>query len=720
MDGFLEDQLADTKEAFKNAHEAGNKEAAQALAQRIFELETKVGELKKAEQESTTTQTGWKSPAAAAGVGATVGAVANPLRGAVHDIVTPTAPKAAPVSTGPAPGTFGGEDWTKSLTGVDVPGAQMNKGSLQTGQRMAETVGRNGPLAGGSISPGGILLGPEIGAKPPVVAPVSPLQRTADTSKSLLKDFVADHQPTRPMDIVKGGSRGALTGATLADMPQQLTQGNYGTAASDFGVAAGNILHGLSRTPKGKALGALLGLGSGVTRAYQGMNELMPPEQKAQGGLVGLATGGQPEFGEARAYEPSYSEKIRDYAAKFMSPEQADVLFGGPRANVLDEFNPIGMTLRTPGVIADAAKGFYDAAKEGEYLKGMGNYLTGAINVAPMIKPGAQVTKTAIRELGPKAADLAENYLAKIGGIQYAVPPGVKKKFSEAIEPYIGTHSFHPTIVDKTKLDLNADRMAGPEAAYLQEISQPHKDSGWIFANDSLGAANKLYNIGKDGNTLITGLLGSPTQLKTNRSVFGEIADEYFKAIKEGKMSPELQAKIEARLPTLTHGADKIQTFPDKFDIRDRDAFNEMAKGFHQRGHLADIMGGKGVSQGLPRGAGKIIPYDDILMRNTEQSLLEAPTHSVGSRFFTVGDKPPEYRPDLHNAFDYANFGKIMSDSFGYAPKEFAYPDEIARIKASLAARGMGREVTAMDLMRNTIKQPITEKLWRNAQDAGF
>ena len=357
-----------------------------------------------------------------------------------------------------------------------------------------------------------------------------------------------------------------------------------------------------------------------------------------------------------------------------------------------------------------------------------------AASVLPFMGgPAKAVGKSAAKNLGPRAADMTENYLSKIGGVQYAVPPGKQstfaqptplkskpQKFSEAIEPFIGTHSLHPTIVDKTKLDLAAGRMAGPEAPYLQEISQPHKESGWIFANDSLNAASKLYNMGKDNKTLVTGLLGSPTQLKTNRSVFGEIADEYFKAIKEGKMTPELQAKIQARLPTLTHGKENLQTFPTQFDIRDRDAFNEMSKGFHQRGHLADIMGGKGVSQGLPRGTAKIIPYEDILMRNTEESLLGAPTHSIGSRLFTVGSKPPEYRPDLHNAFDYANFGELKSGHFGYVPKEVGYPDEIARIKANLASRGIGRDITAMDLMRNTINQPITEQMWRRAQAEGY
>ena len=135
----------------------------------------------------------------------------------------------------------------------------------------------------------------------------------------------------------------------------------------------------------------MLGLGSGALRGYQGVKELTgePEEQKATGGLVHLAEGGQPEFGEARAYEPSYSEKIRDYAAQHIGREHANRLFGGANARPEDNFNPIAMAAQTPGVIADAASGFVKAGKEGDYLGGMGNYLMGAMNVAPMIKPGA-------------------------------------------------------------------------------------------------------------------------------------------------------------------------------------------------------------------------------------------------------------------------------------------------------------------------------------------
>lgn len=602
--------------------------------------------------------------------------------------------------------------------------------------------GENPLIRGTNISsatPSGIMVPPEANM-PPKAAPVSKPQGIINKAKVQVPKVinaldVIPHGTSFAAQAFRGAGRtlaGAGAGFQGADAYNRFQAGDYPGAAIS-GIGAVGSAASLIPTPYTRVLGTGVGLGAEALNSYidylkKQASERGPVVQEeqpgvnnpmAQGGLVHLAKGGQPEFGEARAYEPSYSERIRDFAAQYMSPERADILFGGPRAQTIDKINPIGMALQTPGTIADAAKGFVERSKEGNYPAAMGNYAVGALNALPLVKPVGQVAKTAARELGPKAANMVEDYLGKIGGIQYAVPPKTQK-FSEAIEPFIDTHSIHPTIVDKTKLDLAAKRMAGPEAPYLQEISQPHKESGWIFANDSMGAASKLYNMGKDGDTLITGLLGSPTQLKTNRSVFGELADEYFKAIKEGRMTPELQAKIEARLPTLTHGKEKTQTFPTKFDIRDREAFNEMAKGFHQRGHLADIMSGKGVSQGLPRGTGKIIPYDEILMRNTEQSLLEAPTHSIGSRLFTVGSKPPEYRPDLHNAFDYANFGDIKSGNFGFVPKEIAYPDEIARMKAKLAAKGIGREITAMDLMRNTIKQPITEKYWRNVQAAGF
>jgi hypothetical protein len=295
---LLEDQIEEAQAAFVAAHEAKDKEGAQVLADHLRDLQAQKVSVDTATQESSRAGTDLRNPLIASGAGALVGATVNPVRGAIHNIITPQEVKPPPKMTAPAPSAMGpkmgGENWTHTLTGVNVPGSQMNKESLDTAQRMAQTVSRTGPLAGGTITEGGIMLGPEIGAKPPKPAPLIPrtLSQAKQSGKNVLTGLVADAQPMTPFSVVKGATRGALTGAALADAPQQALQGNYGTAAADVGIGAGNIMHGLARTRKGKAIGSLLGIGSGATRAVQGVNELMPEEQKAEGGLVHLAGGG--------------------------------------------------------------------------------------------------------------------------------------------------------------------------------------------------------------------------------------------------------------------------------------------------------------------------------------------------------------------------------------------------------------------------------------------
>jgi hypothetical protein len=242
---------------------------------------------------------------------------------------------------------------------------------------------------------------------------------------------------------------GGGAGYQAVDAYNRFQQGDYPGAAIS-GVGALSSAASLIPTPVTRVGGAGLGIGAEMLNQYldslkqkanvmgQPQQQQQPMPQMARGGLVHLKKGGEPELGEARAYEPSYSEKIRDYAAKYMSPEQADRLFGGPRASLVDEFNPVGAALRAPGAIADAAKGFVRAGKEGDYLAGMGNYLVGAANVAPVIGPAAR----GAAKLGPKAAEMAENYLTKIGGIQNIVPPAKRAhsqhpKVAQALEEYL-------------------------------------------------------------------------------------------------------------------------------------------------------------------------------------------------------------------------------------------------------------------------------------------
>lgn len=219
------------------------------------------------------------------------------------------------------------------------------------------------------------------------------------------------------------GSQGAQAYNRLAR--PDLTASDVGAGVTNvLGAGAGalSMLPSKYRIPAAIAAQGAAAVANWLDKRNPRNEQEEQPQKFATGGQVD-----QPEFGEARAYEPSYSEKIRDFAAKHIGREHANRLFGGPNARIEDTFNPVSMALQTPGAIADSATGFVKAGQEGDYLGGMGNYLMGAANVAPMIKPGAQVARTAVRELGPKAAGMAEDYLSKIGGIQYAIPKSSAK-----------------------------------------------------------------------------------------------------------------------------------------------------------------------------------------------------------------------------------------------------------------------------------------------------
>lgn len=685
---LLEDQLAEAREAFKNAHEAGNKEAAQALAQRVFQLETQVNDLKKAEQESLESQSSYRNPAVAGGAGAVVGAATNPIRGAIHDVITPTpAPKvAAPIE--PTFGGQGGENWTKALTGVDVPGAQMNKPSLDIGQRMAATVGRGGELAGGSITPGGIMLGPELGAKPPVTPPRTPIQKTADMGTNLLKGFVADHQPTRPMDIVKGGTRGAVTGAALADIPQQVAQGNYGTAASDTGVAVGNILHGLARTPKGRAIGALLGIGSGITRVGQGVNELMPTEQKAEGGPVHMAGGGS--LGNALT--------MTALNAPYVAPTGA-------------------------GIFKNVAKGAYAPAIEDTAGLALAmaplNPLTAALSMMAPSEAGAGSTvdewnarKAAERaaleraqrqyqheefmrkKVGANAPNFLQEYEAKLRG--YAAGGTVLKKLHEVLTPHEGK-TLLATLADRTK--ATGGFQGGPGFINL------HPDYTW--AVDAPGVAKRhmeaVERFGGPNRTLMVPMLMSKEAHKSNRPVFEQIYGDVANRIKTGELTPDQIAAINQRI-----AIEKKADLSKNPGIESPD-FLEFANAFNRRGAIADILGLKKL------GATNLQKHLD---ETIDPALREAPTGAIGPQLFTMTGY--EHAPGLHGGYDIGFRGEKGVDQFIPAEREFVFRD-----LEKQAMEQMGRPMTDYNY-RHVFKehggipnQLIDEALLRGLQEVG-
>ena len=451
-------------------------------------------------------------------------------------------------------------------------------------------------------------------------------------------------------------------------------------------------------------------------KAYQpGMTGILhgttlPPEHHAAGGVIHLAEGGQPELGTAQAYEPSYSEKIRDYAAKHIGREHANRLFGGANARVEDNFNPIAMALQTPGAIADAATGFVKSGQEGDYLGGMGNYLMGAMNVAPMIKPGAQVAKTAMRELGPKAADMAENYLARIGGVQYAVPADTKiMRASEALSPHEGKW-LNTTQSDRMR--STGGDLGGPGFSRFQQTDPAYKDAAWGVGKP--GTATGIVNINKkypEGQAIWSPMIGAETQHHSNQHVHDALVDEFNRQAGLGKLTPELRAEMNAR---LTQYPEYANLFKKGIDVGNPESLKQMGDTFDRRAAISTVLGGKGVGGTK----GQIFDYPGIMQQMTDPMTIGSPTHSVGTRLFSLNNQI-EHRPDLHSAFPYILKGQDQGVAFNPVPKELAIPDWM-----NLVREFKGREPGYMDYTRGlkgkgTPNQFISENYLRSLESAG-
>jgi hypothetical protein len=486
----------------------------------------------------------------------------------------------------------------------------------------------------------------------------------------------------------------ALAGAGLGfqgtDVYNRLQQGDIPGAAIS-GLGAAGSLAAFVPTPITRVGGTAVGVGAELLNQYldrlkkqveamgqpqQPQPQQQPVPQMARGGLVHLKKGGQPELGEARAYEPSYSERIRDYAAKFMSPEQADRLFGGPRASLVDEFNPIGAALRAPGAIADAAKGFVKAGKEGDYLAGMGNYLVGAANVAPVIGPAAR----GAAKLGPKAAEMAENYLTKIGGIQNIVPPGQRPAYQIGASAPTKMSDFLQNHMGKYVVPTQADRMAGvggPSYSANQLELPQYANRAWGSGNQ--GTATGITNLAKDPrfggteNQIFAPLLGDPQMHISNQLAFDAVKDAFYKNQKN--MTPEMRAKINEFMRsggTSLGAKQKFDPIPG-FEIADKGMIEDLGKSFQNRGLI-----GKHAFGGRDVGGTKaqIIPYNQMLLEMQDPTTLGAKTFSVGPRAFNLtGEVENVPRPDLNKAYPIQLMGKDYGVNFEPVPTELALMD---------------------------------------------
>lgn len=547
---------------------------------------------------------------------------------------------------------------------------------------------------------------------------------TADATQ--LADYITALQSQQQTTSAAEPSSEVRTGAALPAIGGALGA-TVGTAAA-VGSKGKNILHALDKlgtTPPPSSTG-YNPRGSSVEESVQNWRTYADAQNEAAKSVrrdselhkkyPGFT---RPNLPHLQPVVPTTGQTILGHAANIGTNKPIAGLTAG--ANALDlaqqirAGNPVQSTVSGLGLLGSAAP----------YIKRLPKPLRGA---------GMAVSAAApiVNRLLDKLTNPPEEEQKAAGGViqHYDVGSSVKagasqvKKYSDIIQHHIGK-MLHPTIVDTTKLDLAAGKMAGNEASNLQNISAPHKAEDWVFANDSMSAAKRLWNVNQrnNGNVVFTGLIGSPYQLKTNRSVFGDLEDEFYKAVAAGRLDPDLLKKYQTALENSTHKSqnEMVKTFPNQFDIRDREAFKENSKLFHQRGALADIIGGSGPT-GVPLGGkkGQIFDWEGVLNASRDPKTIGAPSQSIGTRLFTLNDRPPEYRPDLHNAFDYSLFGKDLKESFNPVNKEVGIPTALETIRQNNIAQGKKPDVTSMHIARNILMQPITEQYVKDVQAAGF
>lgn len=275
------------------------------------------------------------------------------------------------------------------------------------------------------------------------------------------------------------------------------------------------------------------------------------------------------------------------------------------------------------------------------------------------------------------------------------------------------------TQADRTR--VGGGNIGGAAFSAISEADPAYAGKVWGVMDP--GTASRLTNL-TDPETAWTTMLGSSTQLKTNPIVFGKLRRAFLSAMKEGKLSPELAAKINHNLEL---------TFGEGADIRDPKIWQQ-ADTFEKRAALADLMMGQGVAPkkggialgGEKSGKGAIFKPTDILKAETEPSLMhpehggEAPTFAAGPRLFSLAGTH-EQRPDLHPGFPTLLHGKDLGMNVKPTPTEVYLPEWHEAFKKANPTRKPGYYDLALGVKGKGLpSQALHEEYIRHLLREGF
>jgi hypothetical protein len=275
------------------------------------------------------------------------------------------------------------------------------------------------------------------------------------------------------------------------------------------------------------------------------------------------------------------------------------------------------------------------------------------------------------------------------------------------------------TQADRTR--VGGGNIGGAPFSAISEADPAYAGKVWGVMDE--GTAARLKNL-TDPETAWTTMLGSASQLKTNPIVFDKLKRQFIDAMKQGKLSPELEAKINHNLAL---------TFGEGAQIRDPSIWKQ-ADTFEKRGALADLMMGQGITPkkggvalgGEKSGKGVIFKPTDTLIRETEPSLLHTeyggntPTFAAGPRLFKL-EKESVYRPDLHPGFPTLLTGKDLEVNMIPTPTEVYLPEWHKQFKKKNPDRKPGYYDLALGVKGEGLpSQELNDEYIRHLLREGF
>ena len=299
---------------------------------------------------------------------------------------------------------------------------------------------------------------------------------------------------------------------------------------------------------------------------------------------------------------------------------------------------------------------------------------------------------------------------------KFTPKPTRQLKFSEAIRPYqdqyLGVHM-------SDRQGVHGNRWGGTGFPNFQNINPIHSANKAVWMNDSEEAANRLIQSAREFNgrpMINTNYIGAPDQHRSNKTVFNDVLDTFYKNQAAGQVTPEQIEKINQVIlnKAKTTGTLKDLPFRDKFDIMDKDAVRAIAGDtFEGRKAMGDLLG-----MGLGTRKPPTVPqYANILEDHADPFTRGAPTSAVGTRFFSVDNVPAQYTDDvLHPDYRWKVTGEDKQVQFPAVPQNIAVRDWYNEIKPRIGMEPHGNAWFSYP------KRPqlISKDYITMAEDAGY